>query len=150
MAGGLLRVDPDHADLYRANLARLESELDDLDRALAALLLPVRGRDMLVYHPFYGYFCDAYGLKQVAVEVGGFKPGSKYLASVIEWARGRSVYAVFIQIGPSAATATILAREIGGQVIPLDPLARDYPANLRAMAQRIRDGLSGPPPGSRG
>lgn len=150
VAAGLVRVDPEHADLYRANLGLLEVELDDLDRAVAALLLPVRGRDMLVYHPFYGYFCDAYGLKQVAVEVGGFKPGSKYLASVIEWARARGVHAVFIQIGPSAATATILAREIGGQVIPLDPLARDYPANLRLMAQRIRDGLSGPPPGSRG
>lgn len=150
VADGLIAIDPEGAEVYRANLAALQTELRDLDRAIAALLAPVRGREMLVYHPFYGYLAEAYGLKQVAIEVGGFKPGSKYLASVIAWAKARQVHAIFIQIGPSAGPAITLAKEIGGQVIALDPLSRDYMANLRTMAQRIRDGLSGPPPGSRG
>ena len=46
-------------------------ELADLDRELAATLAPVRGGELLVMHPAFGWFAERYGLIQTAVEQGG-------------------------------------------------------------------------------
>lgn len=143
VAEGLARVDPAHADDYRARALGLAADLDSLDAELAATLAPVRGRDLLVYHPFYGYLADAYGLRQVSIEIGGFKPGSKYLTQVVKRARADGGKAVFVQEGAATASAETVAREIGARVVTLDPMSRDYVNNLRTMAVRIRDGILG-------
>jgi zinc transport system substrate-binding protein len=143
VAESLTRIDPAHAPEYRARLAVLEAELDSLDAEVAVTLAPVRGRDLVVYHPFYGYLADAYGLRQVTIEVGGFKPGSKYLTQVVERARTDGGKAVFVQEGASTASAETVAREIGARVVTLDPMSRNYLDNLRLMAVRIRDGILG-------
>jgi adenosyl cobinamide kinase/adenosyl cobinamide phosphate guanylyltransferase len=39
-------------------------------------------------------------------------------------------------------SARTLAAEIGVEVVVLDPLARDYPDNLRRMARAIRQALA--------
>ena len=44
---------------------------------------------------------------------------------------------IFVQPQFNPASAKALARAIHGAVVPLDPLARDYPANLAAMAEAI-------------
>jgi zinc transport system substrate-binding protein len=143
VAAALERADPDHAAEFRERLAALEAELDALDAEVAETLAPVRGRTLIADHPFYGYLADAYGLRQAAIESGGFKPGSKRLARLAERARAEGVRAVFVQEGAAAASAETVAREIGARVVALDPMSRDYDANLRRMARRILDGLLG-------
>ncbi len=142
ITSGLVQVDPADSSLYRANLRSLEADLDRVDAEIRALLAPAQGRTMLVYHPYFGYFARAYGLRQVAIEAGGFRPGSKYLAGVIDSARRQEIRAIFVQEGVARSAAEAVAREIGGQVIILDPLSRDYLVNLREMAQRVREGLT--------
>jgi zinc transport system substrate-binding protein len=143
VAAALARIDPAHAAEYQSRAHALLAELDTLDAEVATLLAPVRGRDLLVYHPFYGYLADAYGLRQVPIEVGGFKPGSKYLTRVVERAQRDGGKAVFGQEGAATASAETVAREIGASVVLLDPMSRDYVANLRLMAAKIRDGILG-------
>ena len=48
---------------------------------------------------------------------------------------------VFVQPQFSAANAEAVAREIGGAVVRMDPLARDYLANLERMARQVRAAL---------
>ena len=143
IARGLMQVDPADSALFRANLRSLEADLDRVDAEVRALLAPAVGREMLVYHPYYGYFARAYGLRQAAIEVGGFRPGSKYMAGIIDRARQEGIHAIFVQEGVALAAAETVAREIGGRVIVLDPLSRDYLVNLREMARRVRAGLMG-------
>ena len=38
------------------------------------MLAPYRGRSFYVFHPGFGYFADAYGLKEEAIEAGGREP----------------------------------------------------------------------------
>ena len=38
------------------------------------MLAPYRGHSFYVFHPGFGYFADAYGLRQEAVEAGGHSP----------------------------------------------------------------------------
>ena len=49
---------------------------------------------------------------------------------------------IFVQPQFSSADAAMIAREIGGAVVPMDPLARDYLANLEEMAEKVRAGLA--------
>jgi zinc transport system substrate-binding protein len=143
IARGLVRVDPADSAIFRANLRSLEADLDRVDAEVRALLAPAKGREMLVYHPYYGYFARAYGLRQAAIEVGGFRPGSKSLAGIIDRARENDIHAIFVQEGVALSAAQTVASEIGGRVIVLDPLSRDYLVNLREMARRVRAGLMG-------
>jgi zinc transport system substrate-binding protein len=133
----LVKLDPQHSSTYAENLQRLEAELSAVDGEIARLLAPYAGREFFVFHPAYGYFADAYGLTQVAIEEQGGAPGPKHLAQLIDRAKRQGARAIFVQPQVSATYAETVAKALGGQVVLLDPLARDYPENLLYMARKI-------------
>lgn len=141
VAEALAQQDPAHADEYRANLAGVVRELDALDRDLRRELEPVRCQAFWVYHPAWGYFADAYGLEQRAVEQEGRELGAQSLARIVNEARNEGVRVIFVDPRAGAKSARLVAEEIGARVETLDPLAEDYAANLRAAARAIREGL---------
>jgi len=138
----LCRLDPADAEWFRKNLAAFSAELDALDARIAKALAPLRGQEVLVFHPAYGYFADAYGLKQVAVEARGKAPGARRLVEIINWARSRGIKVVFVQPQFSQRSARAVAEAIGGIVVTLDPLARDYLANMEALARKVQEALA--------
>jgi zinc transport system substrate-binding protein len=139
--GALAGLLPRDADGLQAGLDRLTADLEEADRRAAAVLEPLRGRTIYVFHPAYGYLADAYGLTQVAVESEGKEPGAKRLASIIENMRREGVTVIFYQPQFSRSSAETLARELGGSAVELDPLAEDYLENLELMASVISSAL---------
>lgn len=135
--GALSALDPAHAARFGANLARVHQQMVALDARLLEVLAPLKGRTVLVYHPAYGYLLDTYGLQQEAVELEGKEPGPRRLAAIVDQAKAEGIRVIFVQPQFNPASAKALARAIHGAVVPLDPLARDYPANLAAMAEAI-------------
>src|SRR5690606_3888118 len=103
------------------------------------------GQRFLVFHPSWGYFAAAYGLVQVAIEHEGKEPGARALAGIIEQAKAEGIRVVFVQQQSAGASARAVAEAIGGRVVPLDPLAPDYLANLRRSAQAIAEALRSRP-----
>jgi len=134
-------LPPSDAAGLKAGLEALVADLMLVDRELAETLGPLRGRSIYVFHPAYGYLADAYGLKQVAVEIEGKEPSARQLAALIARAREDRVAAIFHQPQFASSSVDTLAREIGGAAVQLDPLAEDYLANLRRMAADISGGL---------
>jgi zinc transport system substrate-binding protein len=134
-------ADPVHASDFRRRLATLLSDLDALDAEVAAALAPLRGRSLYVFHDAFGYFADAYGLRQVAIETGGREPGPRRVATIIEDARRDGVRAIFVQPQFSTVSAQAIASEIGGAVVPFDPLARDYIGSMRKAAGAVKAAL---------
>ena len=63
---------------------------------------------------------------------------ARQLARLIERAKAANVKVIFVQPQFSEKSAEAVAEAIGGVVIPMDPLARDYLANLRKMAREVR------------
>lgn len=137
ICAALRETDPAHAAQYDKNLAAFVSELEQVDRRIAAALAPLRGRKFMVFHPSFGYFADAYGLEQLAVEVEGKAPSAKAVGHLIESARQEGIRVIFMQPQFSAKRAEMIADEIGGVVVPMDPLARDYLKNLEEVAAKI-------------
>ncbi len=139
----LAELDPAHQDLFRGNMEAFLEDMEKTDREIRRVLAPFRGRRIFVFHPAFGYFCDAYGLVQVPVEREGKEPGARRLKELIARARREGVRVLFVQPQFSRKEAEAIAREIGGVVIPLDPLPRDYLEGIEELARRIRDGLTG-------
>jgi len=139
MCRGFKEEDPSHAAEYERNLKALQGDLDAADAKLRAALAPLKGKEFMAFHPAYGYLADAYGLRQVAVEVEGKEPSSKHLVALINRARKQGVKVIFVQPQFSTKSAEAIATAIGGTVVALDPLAHDYIRNLEEMAQKIKD-----------
>ncbi len=133
----LASLDRSNASAYRANWRELQKDLSQLQRSIASTLAPYRGRSILVFHPSYGYLTDAYGLNQKAVEFDGKSPGPGRLAKWIDVAREEKVGTIFVQPQFSGNEARTIADAVGANVVALDPLAKDYLANLKHVVDAI-------------
>jgi len=134
-------ADPDHAKTYRANLEKTRGILLALDRDVAAALADVKGKRLYVFHPSWGYFADAYGLVQVAIEIEGKEPSEAEITALVESGRKDGIRVIFVQPQIAGQSAEAVAKAIGATVRRIDPLAEDVPANLRAVAKRVAAAL---------
>jgi zinc transport system substrate-binding protein len=143
IADTLIHIDPAHKDQYEKNLKEFRTDLDAIHEQLTKALAPVKGKSFFVFHPAYGYFGDAYGLKQVAVQLEGKEPTARQLARLIDLAKEKDVKVIFVQPQFSKKGAESLAKAIGATVAPLDDLAPDYLKNLKEMAVKLDSALRG-------
>ncbi len=137
----LAEMDPEHADTFRANALDYAARLDALHAELAAMFAGLEARTILVFHPAWGYFTDAYGLKQLAIEQSGKAPTAEHLRHIIDTAKASGIEVIFVQAQFSREVAGSMAREIGGVVVSIDPLAEDYIGNLRAVGKTVHEHL---------
>lgn len=143
IADALAGMLPEHADEIRANAAKLDADLDAIHERIADALAPYMGRALFAVHPSFGYFTQRYGLRQMAIEVGGREPSPREAQRVIDRARAEHVRVIFTQPQFSRASAELIAREISGVVASVDPLDEDLLANLERIAAEFRRGMHG-------
>lgn len=141
VAEALARLDPEHAGLFRAHLETFLADVEALDRELRSAFAGLERRRFVVQHPAWGHFAAHYGLEQIAIESGGKEPGPASLVALIERTRREGVRVVFVQQGIADRGARTLAREIGAEVVAVDPLAYDWIDNLRRVAGAFRTAL---------
>jgi zinc transport system substrate-binding protein len=137
----LQEADPDHGSVYDANFKAFTAQVDQLDADLKKTFAGKTGLQFMVFHPAWGYFAHAYGLKQVPIEIEGKEPKPAQLKDLIQHARKNDIKVVFVQPQFSSQSAEVVAREIGGQVAFVDPLAEDWMANLRRVADKFQAAL---------
>ncbi len=135
---GLIKVDPKNERQYRKNHAVFLKELDALDGELKDWLADRKGEPFMVFHPSWGYFAQAYGLKQIPIEVEGKDPKPAQLQSLIHKAREQGIKVVFVQPQFSTKSAEMISREIGGKIVFVDPLAENWAENLRQAANKFK------------
>lgn len=144
VAAALAELDPAGAPAYRRRLATFLADLDALDAEVRRELSELPRRRFLVTHPAWGHFAAEYGLEQVAIEQEGKEPGPRRLVALVEAARAEGTRTVFSQRGFPEAAARAVAAELDAQVVPLDPLARDWLDNTRRTARAIARSLERP------
>ncbi|MCJ7601438.1 MAG: zinc ABC transporter substrate-binding protein [Desulfobulbaceae bacterium] len=138
----LAQLDPEGQPRYEKNFTAFISDIDALHARLTKALAPLHGKSFFVFHPAFGYFAKAYGLKQIAVQTGGNAPSARHLASLIESAKKNGVRVLFVQPQFSQKSAETVARAINGVVVALDPLARDYFTNMTGIAEALEKALA--------
>ena len=137
----LQEADPAHRSVYEANFQEFTAQIDQLDTDLKNTFAGKKGLQFMVFHPAWGYFAHAYGLKQVPIEIEGKDPKPAQLKELIQHTRENGIKVVFVQPQFSTKSAKLIAREIGGQVAFANPLAEDWMANLRQVADKFQAAL---------
>jgi zinc transport system substrate-binding protein len=133
----LIAKDPAGTEVYKKNYDAYLKEIDAVYNSLRTKLAPLAGSKVFVYHPAFGYFLDMFNITQEAVELGGKEPTQKELTALVELAKKERAKAIFVQAQFSQSAAQAVAKAVGAAVVPIDPLASDWLANLGRMGQAL-------------
>ena len=137
----LQEIDPVNRAIYGMNYKAFMAKLVDLDDDLKKIFAGRQGLRFMVFHPSWGYFARSYGLVQVPVEIEGKSPKPAQIMELIKNARENNIKIIFVQPQFSSKSAELIAREIGGEVAVVDPLAENWSENLREVANKFETAL---------
>jgi len=137
----LQKVDPEYQSFYETNYRRFIQEIAELDRDLKKIFAGKQHRQFMVFHPSWGYFAQAYGLQQIAIELEGKSPKPAQLKEIIKQGREHNIRIIFVQPQFSTRNAKLVAKAINGEVVFVDPLAESWLSNLRQVAEKFRQAL---------
>lgn len=139
----LIEIDPENAEDYRRNAAAYLDDLDTLDAEISALIAGSGVRVVLVDHPSWAYLARDYGFEEVAIESEGKEPSPKRIEHLIRLAEEEGVRVVFASPEHSTRSAGVIAEAIGGSVVTVSPLKKDYLDNMRQVAAAFAGSVSG-------
>lgn len=138
---GLIQASPGYQAEFESNYSSFILKLKNLDAELRQLFSGHKKGMFLVFHPSWGYFADAYGLRQVSIEFEGKEPKAKDLQELIRYARETGIRTIFIQPQFPTRQAEIIASEIKGSLVHADPLAENWMENIRSVAAALKEAL---------
>ncbi len=139
ICNGFVSIDPDNKEYYSENKRSYLRELDELDLEIEILLADKINRRFMVYHPSWAYFARDYNLEQIPIEKGGKEPTARSIQFLIEQARIQNIRVIFASPQFNTESAEVIAREIKGQVVLIDPLQKDYITNMKKIARVLSE-----------
>lgn len=134
---GLAMAEPAGREAYNGRAEAYLGRINATDSRIRDTLSGLEGQSFLVFHPAWGYFAREYGLRQVAVKTGGKEPGIRELSMLVASAREKGIRVVFADPQFSTRESEVIAGEINGTVVLLDPLSPDTLGNLERAASAI-------------
>lgn len=137
----LIEVDPLRRHEYAANHARLDARLAALDDYARRSFSERRTDVFITAHSAWGHLAHDYGLREVSLESNGREIGPRGLAQLVTTARDEGIHTLFVQPNHRSPVVRTLAHEIDADVVALDPLAGDYPANMKKVIDSIAEAL---------
>ena len=133
----LIEAFPEHEGLFNQRLETFQKELDDLYAEIKEKLTPYAHEAILVSHPAFGYFCRAFDLEQISIEVEGKEPRPQDIASVLERAAKASIRLVLIQEQYNNKGALALASKMDIPTFSTDPYSSNYKQTLLDITSQI-------------
>jgi len=138
---GLVKIDFKNQEYYRNNKEKYLQELDELDDKISNILSGKKDRKIMVYHPAWAYFARDYNLKQIPIEKEGKEPTTEGIKNLIEQAKGSNINVIFASPEFSTESAEVIAKEIGGAVVLINPLEKNYLENMYKVAKAFAEVL---------
>lgn len=131
----MAQADPENKDYYYQNKENYVQQLEQLDSDITGAVANSTNRSFMVFHPAWGYYARDYGLEMLAVEQEGKEPSPADIQQCVAEAKEKGIKVVFVQTQFSQSSANTIADEIGGTVIAVDPLGKDYLGNMRNVTE---------------
>ncbi len=137
ICAGLIQIDPDNQAYYRKNCNAYLHKLTQLDQDIRAGLSRVTNRTFMVYHPAFSYFARDYGLTMLTIAAEGKEPTPAGLVRLTQQAKEHKIRVIFASPQFNPESARVIADAINARVVFINPLARDYIANLRLFLAEL-------------
>ena len=120
---GLIQVDPDGAETYKANADAYIAELKELDAFIKEQVdtIPVERRLLVTNHEAMGYFAERYGFEIVDTILPSFSSeagaSAQEIVAAVEAVRSSGAPAIFLGEVENADLANQIAAETGVKVV---------------------------------
>ena len=137
----IIRIDPENINYYKKNKADYLSQIRKLDDENKDLFESTVGKIFISYHDSWRYFADDYGLTQLTIEENGKEPSLKRIKELVDLAESENIKMIFASPELNASGANIIAQEIGGSVIFVSPLEKNYLKNMKYMSSKLYEQL---------
>ncbi len=151
IAETLAEIDPEHGDVYRANAARGQGELEVLQASIAARMAPLHDRPFVVFHDAFHYFEARFDTEaRAAVTLSDANaPSAARLADVRQVIADTGAVCIFTE---PLFNGGLIAALDGGAALksaPLDPLGATltpgpdlYPSLIASIADAFETCLT--------
>ncbi len=148
LAARLGEIDPAGGEIYRANAELFTARLDSIHREMTVRTEEIRGRSVLLSHPFLRYWLKRYGLSVAGIieEIPGKEPTAKDLVRMIGIAGREDVRAILAQPQLSKRAAELIAESAGINLVVVDPLGgvpgrETWEEIVMAIAESVTGGV---------
>jgi zinc transport system substrate-binding protein len=133
----LIKLFPQHTELYKKNLTQLQKNLEILDKETFHALERFQDHAIIVSHPSLGYFCKDYHLIQISIECEGKTPLPSDLKKILSLSEKYPVLCVFTQEQFDNKGALTIAKRLNLPVYSINPNDPNYFDNIKALAKDI-------------
>jgi len=140
--GALIEIMSSDSVIFIQNYNNFLEVLDSLDSDISKSLSKVSNRKFFIYHPALTYLARDYGLQQIPIEYEGKSPSPYYLEELIVLAKKDNIKTIFIQEQFDIENAKVLADEINGKIIKINPLDEDLLNQMMYITDQLVINLS--------
>lgn len=141
MAGVMLKAlqaaYPNQKSALQANFDRFAARIDSVNTVVSTVLESMKSKSFLIYHPALSYFARDYSLKQLSIEAEGKSPSVNELVGTVKMAKELGIRTVLSQSQFDIHNAQVIADEIGGRVVKVDPLAENWCESMVQIANAL-------------
>lgn len=140
IADTLSDIDPDNAETYRANAARLDTRLSELEAETAERLASYADVAYFTFHDAFRYFSERFGLNaRGAISIDPDRqPGAQRLAEIRDEIGHSERVCVFSEPQFPPSLVEVVTEGTGAATAVIDPLGADIPEGPEHYFDLIR------------
>lgn len=142
IANALKKKFPTESSDIDTRLQVLEKKIETLITQVDALLLPMKGRVIVIAHGAYAYLCKQYGLTQLSVEKEGKEPSLHTITQLLQQAKEAHVKKVFATKQFPKIGIERVASMLDAEVITLDPYSEEYFENMLTTVHQFHEAMN--------
>lgn len=129
---------PEQKETFKANYEKLCRDIDRIADEARQVFAGHSRQAFLIAHPALTCFAAEYDLEQISVKDEGKEPSPAHVKEIIDLARRKNIRKVFIQRQFDVSNAESVAKEIGGSIILIDPLAEDWLKEMHRLIDSFK------------
>jgi len=128
-----VKINPENKETFETNFKLLEKELDMLDEEFKHMVANANSDTFLVSHSAYGYWTDAYGLKQIGIS--GLSPTDEpsqgEIIEIISLVKEQKLAYIYFKPNLTNKAANAVQTETGSKTVTLNNLESITPENIK-------------------
>jgi zinc transport system substrate-binding protein len=129
----LVQLQPENKEAFEDNFITLKNDLEKLDSEFNNMVSQSKTKTFIVSHSAYGYWEDAYGLKQIGIS--GLsptdEPSQKQLTEVIDLVKENNLQYIFFEPNLKNKVAEAVQNETGTKALTLNNLESITGENIK-------------------
>lgn len=137
IAEELKQLFPEKSEQIARNLELINDDFKSLDSHFKSKLKELNTSHLLVSHPAFGYFCEDYHLKQMALENETQDPSPKELSELLNQIQKQNIHRIYVQKQHNYKMAQLVSESLNLEMVEINPYAENYFENLHDFADHL-------------